>query len=135
MMNSGSPEPANELWLIIESKRNQMNETLVVVSEASAWLKAQLTGAKVDYSYTPCPANNPSAFGAFSVIRKYKGKKVALDLKVTEINRKPFVFAEVIQLGDDHGRWFPFFGDIATDEMKQNLLHYISDFLLDSQPC
>lgn len=129
-MNSGSPEPADDLSLIMNLKRNHTNRAVEVVSQASRWLKAQLAGAGTEFNYTPCEVGNPSTFATFSVMKEHKGVQLALYLKVAEIHERPFVFAEVLQTSRMHGSLFPFFADISSDEAKQNLLHYISDFLL-----
>lgn len=129
-MNSGNPEPADDLSLILSLKKSNTDQALDVVSDASRWLKAQLNGAKIDYHYTPCSAGDPSTFAMFSVTKDHQGAVVVLDMKVAEINSKPFIFAQVLQVGSRHGQLFPFFADISTDESKQNLLHYIGDFLL-----
>ncbi len=130
-MNSGNPDPADELSLIINVKRNQHCHTLEVVSEASAWLKSQLYGANVDFVYTPCTPDNYGGFSMFTVVKfSSQGSKLALELKVAEINHRPYVFADVQQVGNVQERLFPFFADISSHESKQNLLHYVSDFLL-----
>ncbi|MGB0416238.1 MAG: hypothetical protein ACPGKS_05270 [Coraliomargarita sp.] len=129
-MNSGTPEPADDLSLILNLKKSNVDQALDVVSKASRWLKSQLNGIHVDYHYTPCEEGDPSAFAMFSVTKDHQGAVVVLDMKVAEINGKPFIFAQVLQVGSRHGQLFPFFADISTDESKQNLLHYIADFLL-----
>lgn len=129
-MRSGSPEPANDLSLIMNMKRNQPGRTVEVVSEASRWLKSQFSGAGVAISYSPCEEGNPSTFATMSVIKELNGRKLVLSLKIAEIGDKPFVFAEIIPIGNSQGSLFPFFADLSTDEAKQSLLHYVSDFLL-----
>lgn len=129
-MNSGNPEPADDLSLILNLKRNHSNQTVEVVSQASRWLKAQFAGAGIACNYTPCEPGDPSTFATFSVMKEHKGLQLALYLKVAEIHERPFVFAEIIQTGRLHGSLFPFFADISSPESKQNLLHYISDFVL-----
>lgn len=129
-MNSGNPEPADELSLILNLKKNNPNQALDVVSEASRWLKAQLSGASVKFHYTPCEADNPSTFAMFSVSKDHQGSVVVLDMKVAEINNMPFVFAQVLQVGVRHGQTFPLFANLSATNAKQNLLHYIADFLL-----
>lgn len=111
-------------------KRSHPNQAVEVVSQASRWLKAQLTGADVDFSYAPCESDDPSTFATFSAAKDHNGKRLALHLKIAEIHNRPFVFAEVQQVGSAQASLFPFFADLSTDESKQNLLHYISDFLL-----
>lgn len=129
-MNSGTPEPADDLSLILNLKKTQSNEALQVVSDASRWLKAQLSGAGAKYHYTPCEADNPSTSAMFSVTKELKGTIVVLDLKVAEVNGKPFVFAQVLKVGAQPTHLFPLFTDLSTQDAKQNLLHYIADFLL-----
>ena len=111
-------------------KQSNPGRAVEVVSEASRWLKAQFAGAGIQCHYTPCEADNPSSFATFSVSKEHKGVQLALYLKVAEIRERPFVFAEVLQTSRMHGSLFPFFADISLDDAKQNLLHYISDFLL-----
>lgn len=129
-MHSGNPDPADELSLILNIKRDQPQQALKVVSEASRWLKSQLTGANSQFDYTPCEPNNPSGFATFSVLKEFNGVRLVLDLKVAEVNGKPYVFAEILQIGSLQGRLFPFFADISSHASKQNLLHYIADFLM-----
>ncbi|ADE55613.1 hypothetical protein [Coraliomargarita akajimensis] len=129
-MNSGSPEPANELSFILNMKREQTSNVIEVVSEASRWIKAQLSGAGVEFAYTPCEADNPSTFATFSVSKEQGNNLIVLDLKVAEINSKPYVFAQVLQVGAIQGQLFPYFADISSSAAKQSLMHYIADFIL-----
>ncbi len=129
-MHSGNPEPADELSLILNIKRNQPNQALEVVSEASRWLKSQLSGVDCQFDYTACEPGNPSAFATFSVLKECNGVRLVLDMKVAEVHGKPYVFAEILQIGSMQGRLFPFFADISSHASKQHLLHYIADFLL-----
>lgn len=129
-MNSGTPDPADELSLILNIKQNNPSTAVDVVSGASRWLKSQLSGAGTEFDYTPCEIDNPSGVSVFSVLKETKGIKLLLDLKVAEVNSKPFVFAQIIQIGSNQGNLFPFFADLSTHEAKQNLLHYIADFLM-----
>jgi hypothetical protein len=132
-MRSGSPQPIDDLKLLIETKRNAPSQTVEVVSEASRWLKAALQGAGIDFAYASCEAEDHYGFSAFTIIRSYQGERMALEMKIAEIQDMPYVFAEVRSLGKHGGTLFPFFGDMRSDEGRQLLLHYVADFVLSSE--
>lgn len=131
-MKSGEPKPQDDLRLLMEQKRSQPSVTLDVVSAASAWLKAQLKGARATYNYAACQAEDYSGFSVL-VVTRWRGQTgYFLELRVTELGGKPFVFAEVRTMGHAQGRLFPFFGEIHTEEGRARMLHYIADFLLST---
>jgi hypothetical protein len=131
-MRSGDPEPVEDLKLIIETKRHQPTSTVDVVSNASAWLKAALKGAGVHFSYSACREEH-YGYAVMTLLRSHRGHPVSLDLKIAEIQNRPYVFAEVRSLGRFGGTMFPFFSDMQSDDSRELLLHYISDFILSTE--
>lgn len=133
-MRSGNPDPDNDLKVILESKKSQPSETVEVVSQATRWMKAQLKGANITYNYSACDTEDHYGHAVFSIVRNHKGNPVALDLKIAEIESRPYAFAEVLHMGRYRSRLFPYFGDISSEEEKTTLLHYVSDFILSTSP-
>jgi hypothetical protein len=132
-LKSGNPDPIDDLKLIIDTKRHSPNQTVDVVSDATRWIKAALEGAGIAYTYACCDMEEPFGFAAFTILRSYRREHVVLDLKVAEIKGRPFVFAEIRTTGKLAGTLFPFFGNLRSDEDRDNLLHYIADFMLSSE--
>ncbi len=133
-MLSGDPAPIDDLQLIIETKRHMPTRTLDVVSEASRWLKASLNGAGVKFNYASCEDQDHYGFSACHIARSYKGQGVCLELKVAEIRDAPYAFADVRVMGKSDGGLFPFFGDLATQDGRDLLLHYVADFIMSTEP-
>lgn len=131
-MRSGDPLPSDDLKLIIETKQHRPNTTVEVVSDATNWLKAALKGADVPYSYSACEQAH-YGYAVITILRNYGTEPVSLELKVAEIQDRPYVFAEVHSLGRFGGTMFPFFGDLQSDESRTQLLHYVADFMLSTQ--
>ena len=131
-MRSGNPEPANNLKLLLEQKLNMSSRTCEVVSEASRWLKAELTGAGVRYHYAACDERDHYGFAVFTITRTNGATQLILETKIAELGEQPYAFAQVRMLGRFDSALFPLFGEIATDEGRQLLLHYISDFVLST---
>lgn len=131
-MKSGEPNAIDDLKMLIGAKRSVTGRTLEVVSNATRWLKAALKGADVNYNYSPCEEKDHYGFAAFIVVRTYKAEPICLDMKIAEIRNTPFIFAEIRSLGKMEGRLFPYFGEISSDEGRELLLHYISDFILST---
>lgn len=133
-MKSGTPKATFGLKNIIGLKAASPARAVDVVSEASAWLKSALGGAEVPYDYSPVEENDHFGFSAFTILRTYRGERVNLDIKVSEIKGTPYVAAEVHTLGRLSASLFPFYGEIATEPEQELLLHYIADFLLGTKP-
>ena len=131
-MRSGDPEPVDDLKLIIETKRHQPASTVEVVSNAARWLKAALKGSGVAFSYSSCHEEH-YGYAVITLLRSHRGQPVSLDLKIAEIKDRPYVFAEVRSLGHFGGTMFPFFSDMQSDDSRELLLHYISDFILSTE--
>mgnify|MGYP006268224271 CR=1 FL=1 len=131
-MRSGDPDPVDDLKLIIETKRHQPAAAVDVVSDAAAWLKAALKGANLAFSYSSCQEEH-YGYAVITLLRSHRGQPVSLDLKVAEIQDRPYVFAEVRSLGRFGGTMFPFFSDMQSDDSRELLLHYISDFILSTE--
>ncbi len=131
-MQSGTPEPADNLRLIMETKRSSPSMTCEIVSKAAKWLKGELTGAEVHYQYAACDENDQYGFAMFDVHRMHDEIPVMLRIKIAEIRSTPFVFAQVNVAGRESGV-FPFFSDISSADARLLLLHYVSDFLLSTE--
>lgn len=118
----------------MDTKKHSPGHTVDVVSDATRWLKAALNGAGVRYTYASCEMGEPFGFAAITILRRYRNDHVVLDLKVAEIKEMPYVFVEIRTTGKLAGRLFPFFGNLRHEEDRENLLHYIADFMLSSEP-
>jgi len=131
-VRSGNPSSIEELKLVIEMKRHSPRQTVDVVSESARWLKSALKGAGVKFSYASCEEEDHYGFAAITILRKYRGEPVSLDLKVAEVRGNPYLFAEVRTLGKHDGTLFPFFRDLSTEDGRDLLLHYIADFVMST---
>jgi hypothetical protein len=132
-MKSGEPAPRYELKLILDKKRSNPHGTIDVVSESAKWLKSELNGAEVVYQYGACDFEDHYGFAVFLIIRKTSRNRLILELKIAEVGNRPYVFAEVRSMGRSSGSLFPFFGEVKSTEGKEQVLHYLSDFLLSTQ--
>jgi hypothetical protein len=133
-MKSGSPDPISDLKLIIDTKLNMASRTCEVVSDATRWLKAQLHGCGVQYHYAACEEKEHYGHAVFIISRKHGTNRMALEMKVAEIQDVPYVFADVHVLGKMGGRQFPYFGEVGSEEGQERVLHYIADFFLSTEP-
>lgn len=133
-MKSGKPDPLYDLKFIIDRKRSTPSQTCEVVSKAAAWLKAQLAGCNIMFQYGACDYEDHYGYSVFIIGRKSRGNRIILELKVAEIDARPFLFAEVRSLGHSNGSLFPYFGEISTEEGRNLFLHYISDYILSTEP-
>lgn len=131
-MKSGNPEPSSDLFMILETKRNNGSNSSQIVSEASAWMKSELKGAKVQFQYGACQ-NELWTFSSFTFHRNGDNEKLSFELKVAEIDEVPYAFIDVHPVGKPHDRRFPFFGEIGSEDGKKKVLHYIADFILSTE--
>ena len=132
LMKSGNPHAADQLALIISQKQNTPSRTCEIVSEAAVWLKAELTGAGVKYLYGACEENEHYGYANFLLNRHYEGIPIMMEIKIAEIENKPFVFADVRSSGRHSGMGFPFFSSLAPESGQELFLHYLSDFILST---
>ena len=132
-MQSGDPAPIDDLKLIIETKQNTPNRAFEVVCEATGWMKAALKGAGVAFSYWSCEEKDHYGFAGFTIVRRYRGEPVCLELKIAEIRDAPHFFAEVRSLGKLDGSLFPFLGEMRSTDSRELLLHYIADFVMSTE--
>jgi len=133
-MKSGDPRPNDDLKVVMDAKRGAPSNTVDIVSEASGWLKAALKGAGVFFNYASCDEDQ-YGFSVFTIIRFYKKIPTTLDIKIAEINGRPYVFAEVRSLGKFEGTLFPFFGNLKDESDRELLLHFVADFVLSTDEC
>ena len=131
-MKSGNPDAIDDLKLVIEMKQHAPPRTVEIVSGAARWLKGALKGAGVEFTYASCEEEDHYGFAALTILRKYRGEPVSLDLKIAEVRGNPYLFAEVRTLGKHDGTLFPFFRDLSTDDGRDLLLHYIADFVMST---
>jgi len=132
-MQGIAPHASDQLALIINQKRNMPSDTCEVVSKASTWLKAELTGANIRFHYGACEENDHYGYASFLITRRYKDNPVVLEVKIAEIKSRPFGFADVRSTGRASGLGFPFFRMLDEDESRELFLHYLSDFILSTQ--
>jgi hypothetical protein len=132
-MKSGTPDPISDLKLIMETKRSMESRTCEVVSNATRWLKAQLSGCQITYQYAACEEEAHYGHAVFIITRVCGNSRMSLELKVAEIQDIPYVFADVHVLGKAGGHQFPYFGEVGTSEGRDRVLHYIADFILSTE--
>lgn len=132
-MYSGNPDPASELSLLLETKRNTPSQTVDIVSDAAGWLKAQLKGAQVPFQYGACAEGSFYGYASFIFLRNAGEHRLVMEAKLAEVAGRPYLFAEVRGLGQGGNAFFPYFGEIHSDEGRQLALHYISDYLLSTE--
>jgi len=118
--------------MILETKRNSASDSCQIVSDASAWLKAELKGANIQFQYGACQ-DDLWTFSSFSFLRDGDDEKLSFELKIAEIDKTPFAFIDVHPVGKIQERRFPFFGEIQTENGKRKVLHYIADFILSTE--
>ena len=132
-MLSGNPDPADSLRFLLDQKRSTGPEIPCrIVSDAARWLKAELKGAEVTFSYGRCDGQTHDSFASFAITRRMEEGILIMEVRITELAGEPFVFANARAVGAAHlnANGFPYFGEIATDRGRHLLLHFISDFLL-----
>lgn len=132
-MLSGNPDPSSDLQMILETKRNTSGESCRIVSEAARWIKSQLNGAGVKYNYASCEKGDHSAYSSFTIIREGDSPRIVFEMKIAEINKEPFAFVDVHPMGKPTERFFPFFGEIGSDQGRLLILNYIADFILGTE--
>ncbi|MGF1452990.1 MAG: hypothetical protein ACFB21_13065 [Opitutales bacterium] len=119
--------------MLIERKRSSSPEaTCRIVSEAARWLKAELKGAAINFSYGRCNDETFDSYATFVITRKVDEGMLVLDIRIAEVGGQPYVFADARPVGNTHQSGFPIFGEIASEDGKILLLHFISDFVLGS---
>ncbi len=133
-MKSGDPDPIHDLKLIIDTKRHAPTHTLDVVCDEARWMKAALKGANIAYSYGSCEEEDHYGYAAFTIIRRYRGEPVSLELKIAEVRDEPHFFVDVRSLGKLDGHLFPLFGALRSTDNRDLLLHYIADFVMSTEP-
>jgi hypothetical protein len=132
-MKSGDPAPLSDLQTLLAQKRSLPSTTVEVVSEAARWLKAQLKGAEVDFHYAACEDRDHYGFAVFVITRNVPEGRYLLELKVAEIDEKPFLSANAKMHGRYETSLFPYFSAMHTEEERRRALQYISDFLLGTK--
>ncbi|MFW5882988.1 MAG: hypothetical protein ACOCVG_01330 [Verrucomicrobiota bacterium] len=142
-MLSGNPDPEQDLALLIEQKRNTPGTAPEVVAEASRWLKAQLKGANVKFTYLSCDTADYYGYSVFIIHHIAAGGQSFLEVKLAEIDGKPFAFCKVrivASAGGDEsapsrGEYeiFSFSTEIAGSEGQRDVLALIADFVLSMQ--
>ncbi|WP_309399596.1 hypothetical protein [Cerasicoccus maritimus] len=119
----------DKLAMLLQAKKANPDLAHDVVSEATNWLKTQLSNAGISFSAADCEKE----FCGFSTIQInsiYHGASVTLFLKIAEIKEAPYLFADIRVRNDVERLLFPFFGEFGSDEGQDLVLNYIADFLL-----
>ena len=117
------------LKFLLQSKRGEHNIPKDVVETASAWVKGQFENAGIKFLYSQAGFGH-GVYGYFQIESKIKGQAITLHLKIAEINSRPFAFSDIRVRGAEERVFFPFFGDIGTEDGRISMLHYIADFVL-----
>lgn len=121
------------LKFLLQGKQADIESPHDIVVEAVAWLRTQFLNAGISFHYTDGGVGL-GAYGYFQLKSLLKETAITLHLKIAEINRVPYVFAEVRIRGQHESILFPFFGEIGSEEGKLTMLHYIADFILSTSP-
>ncbi|MEZ5277785.1 MAG: hypothetical protein R3F07_15495 [Opitutaceae bacterium] len=129
-MYSGDPEPANDLKLVINKKRDHPGLNCEVVSQASRWLKSELKGADIEFTYLSCDERSHYGYSMFLVNQSSHGHRMTLSIKIAEINEAAQAFCEIRVDDEKKTSAFPLITGIADDKGRQLLMHYIADFVL-----
>lgn len=132
-MYSGNPEPATDLALILQKKRAQPTLNCEVVSDASRWLKSQLVGANIKFTYLSCDSKDFYGYAMFVLQYAHERRQSVLEIKIAEIDNQPHAFCEIKLHGHSAQNIFPLFCEIGSDEGKQHLLAYLADFVLSNE--
>jgi hypothetical protein len=121
------------LKFLLQSKKADSTRPHDVVSDATAWMRQQFHNAGIAYHYADGGAGY-GVYGYFQIKSLLKETAITLHVKIAEINGVPFAAAEVRVRGQHEGILFPYFGEIASEEGKLFLLHFIADFMLSTTP-
>lgn len=119
------------LKYLLQSKKADCTRPKEVVSNSVAWLHTQFQNAGVAADYAEGGVNF-GIYGHFQIKSLVNECALTLHIKITEINGLPYAAAEVHN--DQQQILFRYFGEIASEEGKLTLLHYIADFELSTTP-
>lgn len=109
------------LKFLLQSKQADVENPHDVVVDAVEWMRSQFLHAGISFHFTDGGAGL-GAYGYFQLKSLFKDTAITLHLKIAEINRTPYAFAEVRIRGQHESILFPFFGEIGTDEGKLTML-------------
>lgn len=132
-MYSGDPEPADTLKFIIDKKRENAELTCEIVGAAAKWLKSELIGADIKYTYLSCDSELHYGYSMFLISRTSLSKQMSLSIKIAEVNEKPLAFCEIKVSGSAGYSAFPLDTELASEDGKHLLLAYIADFVLSCE--
>jgi len=119
----------------MERKRHAPDVSADIVYDAARWLKAELHGAEVAYSYGSCDSDAFAGYASFVITRQHVGGPLLLEVKITEIAERPFIFANTRAVGSGGAAGgFPLFAEIGSEDGRCLFLNYLSDFLLSTEP-
>jgi hypothetical protein len=133
MHSSQFPTPTDALHVLIEKKRHYPSVTCDVVAPTTEWIKALLKEAGISFNFSECEQHDHYGFSTFYLQRWTGNGYLTLQVKVTEIDGKPFVFAALHKMGDIGHSGFPFFQCVDEENGRDLLLNYIADFLLSTE--
>lgn len=132
-MSKQHPTPADALRVLVEKKRSYPSPTKEVVDGTTHWIQALLKDAKVAFNLSECEEADHYGFSTFYLQRWTGHGFLTLQLKVTEISEKPYVFAHVLKLGEANSYGFPFFQCLSDENGRDLFLNYLADFLLSTE--
>jgi len=130
---SFNPDPADTLKFIIDKKRSNASLACEIVSEASEWLKRELAGADIKYTFLSCDCELHYGYSMFLISRTSSTRQMSLSIKIAEVNEKPLAFCE-IKVSDNSGySAFPLDTALDNEEGRHLLLAYVADFVLSCE--
>jgi hypothetical protein len=98
---------------------------------ASRWLKSELKGADIEFTYLSCDDKLHYGYSVFLVNKSSLARSRKLSIKIAEINETPQAFCEIGIDGETNT--FPLITDLESSRGRQQLLHYITDFVLSAE--
>ena len=131
-MFSGDPNPAQDLEMILQAKRAQPGLNCEVVCDAARWIKAQLKGARVPFTYFSCDDKNYYGYSVFFIQITGEARHSSLEIKLLEIDGRAHAFCKVKVISGKGEDVFTYFTEISGEDGRRILLAYTADFLLSA---
>jgi hypothetical protein len=120
------------LTSILREKQNTRDAHSHVHQALGRWLSEELKAAEEDNQLFDCETKF-YGYSRVTLQRNLHGVQVSLDIKIGDIEGKPFYFADVRLIGQYYRPMLPATGALITDGDKARLLAYIADFILSVQ--
>ncbi len=131
-MFSGNPDPAQDLFLLLQKKRSQPHINCEVVSDSARWLKSQLKGAGIAFTYLSCDQQDFYGYAVFLISLSQETLHSTLEVRIIEIDERAHAFCQIKVVATTGGDAFSYFTEIADEKGRQALMAYMADFLLSS---